>query len=58
LNLSYQAGAPLIHLRSFNGGRFNLIQVLGLGVGSTQILALGNFLYLTASDKVGQTDTA
>jgi hypothetical protein len=58
LNISYRAGAPRVHLRSLNGGCFNLVQLRRLAVATTLILTLSDFLYLTASDKVGQTDTA
>jgi hypothetical protein len=58
LNISYQAGAPRIHLRLFDGGRFNLIQLGRSACISTQILALRDFLYLTASHKVSQAYTA
>jgi len=47
-----------MHLRSFDGGRFNLIQLRCSTRIATQVLALSDFLYLTTSNKVSQTYTA
>lgn len=49
---------PLALWLSFDGGRFNLVQVWRFAVATALILTLGYFLYLTASDKVSQADTA
>lgn len=49
---------PLALWLSFDGGRFNLVQAWRLAVATALILTLGYFLYLTASDKVSQADTA
>ncbi|CAI8874160.1 ESAT-6 protein secretion system EspG family protein [Pseudomonas sp. IT-P253] len=49
---------PLALWLSFDGGRFNLVQVRHLAVATALILTLGYFLHLTASDKVSQADTA
>ena len=49
---------PLALWLSFDGGRFNLVQAWHLAVATALILTLGYFLYLTASDKVSQADTA
>ena len=45
-------------MQSLDGGRFDLIQVRRLAITAALILTLGYFLYLTASDKVSQADTA
>src|SRR5471032_3510418 len=52
------AGVPLALWLSFDGGRFNLVQAWRLAIATALILTLGYFLYLTASDKVSQADTA
>ncbi|CAI8726165.1 ESAT-6 protein secretion system EspG family protein [Pseudomonas sp. IT-P171] len=49
---------PLALWLSFDGGRFNLVQAWRLAVATALVLTLGYFLYLTASDKISQADTA
>ena len=49
---------PLALWLSFDGGRFNLVQAWRLAVATALILTLGYFLYLTASNKISQADTA
>ena len=45
-------------MQSLDGGRFDLIQVRRLAITAALILTLGYLLYLTASDKISQADTA
>ena len=49
---------PLALRLSLDGGRFDLVQTRRLGVATALVLTLGYFLYLTASDKISQADTA
>ena len=54
-----QAGwRTVVFMQSLDGGRFDLIQVRRLAITAALILTLGYFLYLTASDKISQADTA
>ena len=54
-----QAGwRTVVFMQSIDGGRFDLIQVRRLAITAAQILTLGYLLYLTASDKISQADTA
>jgi hypothetical protein len=54
-----QAGwRTVVFMQSLDGGRFDLIQVRRLAITAALILTLGYFLYLTASHKISQADTA
>ena len=54
-----QAGwRTVVFMQSLDGGRFDLIQVRRFAITAALILTLGYFLYLTASDKISQADTA
>lgn len=48
----------VVPVGSIDGGRLNLVQLGGSACDTTQVLALGDFLHLTAHDEVGQAYTA
>ncbi|CAI8885990.1 ESAT-6 protein secretion system EspG family protein [Pseudomonas soli] len=56
MSISYQAVASLVAEFSVDGGRLNLVQLGGSARDAAQVLALGDFLHLTAHDEVGQAD--
>jgi hypothetical protein len=53
-----RGSSPVARWRSFDGGRFNLVQAWRLAIATALVLTLGYFLHLTASHKVSQADTA